>query len=96
MTPALSASVAVLLLAGCAVLTCTPTTIVVVEIQQQERLETRVESIRPHPVTGRPETIRRDVVERSYWVRAADGDWIAVDEATWRRAERGKPLDVCR
>ena len=31
-----------------------------------------------------------------YWVRAAEGDWIAVDETTWRQAERGRELAVCR
>ena len=91
-----AALVAAVLLAGCATFTCTPATIVVTELRREEQLSSRVESVRVHPVTGRLEEIRHAVVERSYWVRGADDDWIAVDEATWRQAERGKPLAVCR
>jgi hypothetical protein len=95
MRPAV-ASLAALLLAGCATPSCTPTTIVVADTDRQVRLESRTEGLRTHPVSGRVEEIRRDVVERTWWVRAAGGEWIAVDEAAWRRAEPGKPLDVCR
>lgn len=95
MTPRAAALVAGLLLPGCAVFSCTPATIVVAEMEQQDRLGTRVESLRVDPF-GRVQEVRRDVVEHSYWVRATDGEWIAVYEATWRRAEKGKPLDVCR
>jgi hypothetical protein len=87
---------AALLLAGCATFTCTPATIVVTDVRQEEQLRPRTESIRVNPVTGRPEEIRHAVVERSYWVRGGDDGWIPVDEATWRKAERGKPLAVCR
>lgn len=94
--PRTAALTAALLLPGCAVLRCTPATIVVAETTQQPRLVTRVESLRTHPVSQRVQEVHRDVIERSYWVRATDGKWIAVDESTWQRAEKGKPLDVCR
>jgi hypothetical protein len=52
--------------------------------------------VRVDPVTGRVYEVRHAVVEESYWVREADGAWIAVDEATWRLAKKGEPLRVCR
>jgi hypothetical protein len=84
------------LLTGCAALHCVPTTVVVAETQRQERLESRVEHIYIDPIFGRVREIRCDVIVPAYWVRAVDGEWIAVDEATWRQAEKGKPLAVCR
>ena len=96
MTRAATVAAALFALAGCAAFRCTPATVVVAETERRDDLVTRVDSYQIHPVTGRVQGIPRDVVERTYWVRAVDGEWIAVDEATWRRAERGQPLAVCR
>ena len=85
-----------LLASGCSVLRCTPATIVVAEARHDDRLEKRVESFYVDPVFGRVREISRDVIVPQYWVRASDGDWIAVDEGTWRRAEQGHALEVCR
>ncbi len=82
--------------AGCSLVRCMPSTIVVADTQRDDRLERRVESVRVEPVFGRVQEITSDVVATHYWVRAEGGDWIAVDEATWRQAERGRPLEVCR
>ncbi len=93
------AAVAVLattLASACATFRCVDTTVVVEDTRRDERLESRVESMHVEPVFGRVQEIRRDVLVTTYWVRAADGEWIAVAEATWRRAEKGKPLAVCR
>jgi hypothetical protein len=96
MMRAAAAALALFTLGGCATFGCTPATIVVAETERRADLVTRIESYQVHPVTGRVQGIPRDVVERTWWVRAVDGEWIAVDEATWQRAEKGKPLDVCR
>src|SRR5438876_8613503 len=95
--PALAVAwlVALVLTAGCSVLQCVPARIVVDETRHDERLERRVESMRIDPVFGRVQEIAHDVVVSYYWVRAAEGDWIAVDETTWRQAERGRELLVC-
>jgi hypothetical protein len=86
---------ATLVVSGCAVFGCRPAEILVAETRRDERLESRIES-QYTDLLGWLVEIRRDVVVPSYWVGATDGRWIAVDEPTWRRAEKGKPLEVCR
>jgi hypothetical protein len=80
---------------GCAIAPCTPSTIVVRDAAETSVVESRLDSVSFDPLGHRMDH-RRDVVVPRFWVRDADGHWIAVDEATWRRAAKGQPLDVCR
>ena len=94
--PIVTVVVAACGLASCATPRCVPTTLVVAERERIDHLERRIESQTLDPVFGRVRDVSKDVVVPSYWVRATTGDWIAVDEATWRQAERGGELEVCR
>jgi hypothetical protein len=87
---------ALFLLSGCSLVRCVPARIVVAETRHDERLERRVESMTVDPVFGRVHEVAHDVIVQQYWVRALDGEWIAVGETTWREAERGRELEVCR
>jgi hypothetical protein len=86
---------AAFLLAGCTLVICKPATIIVTEKDVRDDIESRLESVSLNPL-GHVIPVRREVLVRRFWIRGADAGWIAVSEATWGRAERGQPLEVCR
>jgi hypothetical protein len=46
--------------------------------------------------TGRLEVLQVPEIVRDYWVRAEDGTWYRVPLDTFRAAEVGRPLEICR
>lgn len=87
-------SVLILASSGCAGLSCQQVSIKVVKKEERARLETT-----PHGYTtetGRLEELRRPEIVRDYWVQDAGGAWHRVSLETYRAAEVGQPLEVCR
>lgn len=80
---------------GCAGLGCAPATIVVARKQARSQLRSEPRGLRTDE-RGRVSEIRRQVIVTDYWVQDSEGRWYRVSEATWRAAEPGRPLDVCR
>jgi hypothetical protein len=89
------AVVALATLGGCADLACTPTTIVVAEVDERPRLRSEPTGLRTDEL-GRVKAQRRDVVVSEYWVRDQAGRWYRVDAEAWRTAQPGRSLVVCR
>jgi hypothetical protein len=85
-------------LAGCAGVACAPVTVVVAE--KDTRAELRGEPIgvrsEANDARGRAGFVHRQVIATEYWVRDREGEWSRVPEATWRAAEPGQPVQVCR
>lgn len=91
----LLAAVAFAGLGGCAELACTPATIVIAETDERPRLRSEPTGLRTDEL-GRVKEQRRDVIVSEYWVRDEAGRWYRVDAETWRTAQPGRPLVVCR
>jgi hypothetical protein len=83
------------LLAGCASWTCRPSTIEVAKKDERATLETKSGVLRTTE-SGRVEEVIKPRVVREYWVQATDGEWYRVPEATYRNAQIGRTLEVCR
>ena len=80
---------------GCALFTCRPATIVVVDKEVQARLERRVIGLHTDPLGRVGEDVRYEIV-REYRVRGDDGAWYRTGAAEWAEATPGLPLTVCR
>ena len=89
------AVVALAALGGCADLACTPTTIVVAEMDERPRLRSEPTGLRTDEL-GRVKAQRRDVIVSEHWVRDQAGRWYRVDAEVWGTAQPGRPLVVCR
>lgn len=86
---------AVLLLSGCAAVTCRPASIEVAKKETRPRLESRVEGVRTSE-TGQVVERRRDEIVTDHWVQDTQGQWYRVGEQAWREAKHGDALSVCR
>jgi hypothetical protein len=84
----------VLVLSGCAGLSCQQTSITVAKKEERERLETVPRGYTAE--TGRLEEIRRPEIVRDYWVLDADGTSHRVSLEQYRAAEVGQVLPLCR
>lgn len=83
-------------LGACATaLSCTPVFIVVTAKERR----TRVDLDAGTPLgteTGRVRQAPRESFIPEYWLRDGQGRWYQVSEATWRTAETGQRVEVCR
>jgi hypothetical protein len=84
----------VVLLLGCAGLTCRPASITVAQKEERARLEATPRGFTSE--TGRLEELRRPEIVREYWVLDAGGTWHRVSLEQYRAAEVGQALDLCR
>jgi hypothetical protein len=84
-----------LLLAGCTSWTCRPSTIEVAKKDERATLETKSGVLRTTE-SGRVEEVIAPRIVREYWIQAADERWYRVSETTYRDAEVGRTLEVCR
>jgi hypothetical protein len=84
-----------LLLAGCSSWNCRPATIEVAKKDERATLETKSGILRTTE-SGRVEEVIAPRIAREYWIQAADERWYRVSETTYRDAEIGRPLEVCR
>ncbi len=84
------------LLAACSVgCACRPATVVVAEREERTRLDREFRGVRTDE-TGRVGEVRRDRLVHEWWVRDTEGRWHPVDEPTYRAAEPGGTVGVCR
>ena len=88
------AGVLVLLVFGCAGLSCRPASITVARKEERARLEATPRGYTSE--TGRLEEIRRPEIVRDYWALDTDGTWHRVSVEQYRRAEVGRRLELCR
>jgi hypothetical protein len=84
----------VLLLLGCAGLTCRPASITVAKKEERARLEATPSGFTSE--TGRLEELRTPEIVRDYWVLDAEGTWHRVSLGQYRSAEVGQALDLCQ
>ena len=84
----------ILLLSGCASLSCQPASIMVVKKEERARVDTK--SVGFTSETGRLEEIRRPEIVRDYWVLDADGSWQRVSFKEYQAAEVGRALEICK
>ena len=84
-----------LLLTGCTSLTCSPSTIEVAKKDERATLETKSGVLRTTE-SGRVEEVITPRIVREYWIQAADERWHRVSEATYRQAEVGRTVEICR
>jgi hypothetical protein len=84
----------VLLLLGCAGLTCRPASITVAKKEERARLEATPRGFTSE--TGRLEELRRPEIVREYWVLDAGGTWHRISLEQYRAAEVGQVLDLCQ
>ena len=84
----------VLVLSGCAGLSCQQTSITVAKKEERGRLETVPRGYTTE--TGRLEELRRPEIVRDYWVQDATGTWHRVSLEQYRAVEVGRPLELCR
>jgi hypothetical protein len=84
----------ILLVSGCASLSCQPASIMVVKKEERARLDTKPGGFTSE--TGRLEEIRRPEIVRDYWVLDAAGTWQRVSFEEYRAAEAGRALEICR
>lgn len=87
--------IAILGLAGCAMVSCRATPVTVAQKEERTRLESEFRGVRTDQL-GRVQELRRDVVVHEFWIKADDGDWFRVSEAVWRAVKAGESLEVCR
>jgi hypothetical protein len=83
-----------LALAGCAGLSCQPTSITVAKKEERGRLETVPRGYTTE--TGRLEELRRPEIVRDYWVQDATDIWHRVSLEQYRAAEIGRLLELCQ
>jgi hypothetical protein len=88
------AGVLVLLVSGCAALSCRPASITVAKKEERARVEATPQGYTSE--TGRLEEIRRPEIVRDYWVLDTDGTWHRVSIEQYRTAEAGQALELCR
>jgi hypothetical protein len=84
-----------LLVAACASFSCRPLGITVAQKEERARLD-MVSRGAETTATGRLEVLQVPEIVRDYWVRAEDGTWYRVPLDTFRAAEVGRPLEICR
>jgi len=84
----------VLVLSGCAGLSCQQGSITVAKKEERGRLETVPRGYTTE--TGRLEEVRRAEIVRDYWVQDATGTWHRVSLEQYRAVEVGRPLELCR
>jgi hypothetical protein len=82
-------------LAGCASAACRPATVVVERREEWARPVSEFLGIRTDDL-GRVTEVRRDRLVVEWWVRDTEGHWHVVDEDTYRAAEPGRAVQVCR
>ena len=82
-------------LVGCAALSCTPQSIVVVKKDERARLDTTPRGVR-ETETGKVEEIRPMTPVRDYWVQSAAGTWYRVTAEQFRSAEVNRPFELCQ
>jgi len=83
------------ILDGCAGVTCTPVVIVVAEKEERPRLQSEPRGLRTDEL-GRVTEQRREVIVSEYWVRDPDERWYRVAASAWQGVEPGQSLRVCR
>jgi len=85
----------VVMLAGCAELTCTPTSIEVASKDQRMRMVSEFRGV-TNDDAGRATELRKEKLVTEYWVADRQGRWYRVTQEQWREAQPGQPLTVCR
>jgi hypothetical protein len=85
----------VVVLSGCAVVTCTPVTIDVASKDQRTRMVSEFRGV-TNDETGRASPIQHEKLVPEYWVADRQGHSYRVTEEQWRSAQPGQPLAVCR
>lgn len=86
--------VLVLVVSGCAGLSCRQAPITVAKKEERGRLETTSRGYTSE--TGRLAEARKPEIVRDYWVQDAAGTWHRVSLEQYRAAEVGQVLDLCR
>ena len=86
---------ALLAAAACATAPCEPVTVTVADKKEYGRLDTAFRGYRT-AADGRLEEVREPVPVREYWVKGDDGTWYPVSPDSFRAAEPGQPIRVCR
>jgi hypothetical protein len=86
---------AVLILGGCALVTCQPITVVVAEKQERQRVDVVPIRVRTTE-TGRVEEAETARVTRTYWIRSQEGPWYPVSTSEFEAAHVGQSIQVCR
>ena len=81
--------------AGCATVTCQPTSITVADKEERRRFEQQPRGLRTTEF-GRVEEIYREVFVSEYWLRDETGTWHRVAENVWGPADLGDRIEVCR
>ena len=85
----------VVMLAGCAALTCAPTSIEVASKDQRMRMVSEFRGV-TNDDAGRATELRKEKLVTEYWVADRQGRWYRVTQEQWREAQPGQPLTVCR
>ncbi len=83
-------------LAGCAGLTCTPTSFVVARKEERARVANVSQGLYRTTETGRLEPVETPGVVREYWVRSAGGEWYRVSAEQFKSAEVDRSIELCR
>jgi len=91
-----AAALVAVALAGCAVLTCQPTGIVVARKEERARVENVSRGLYRTTETGRLGPVRAPGVTREYWVKAEGGEWHRVTADQWKTAEVNRSMEVCQ
>jgi hypothetical protein len=86
----------VLVLAGCAAVTCDPVTILVRDKDERARVETSTSGLYRETPTGKLEPVAAPSVVREYRVQGEDGQWHRVTKEQFTAARVGLPLELCR
>ena len=84
-----------MVLSGCAALTCTPITIEVASKDTRTRMVSEFRGV-TNDETGRVVDVRKEKLVPEYWVADRQGHSYLVTEEQWRDAQPGQPLTVCR
>jgi hypothetical protein len=85
----------VVIVGGCALVTCQPISVVVAEKQERQRVDVAPIGFRTTE-TGRVEEVETVRVARTYWVRSEEGRWYSVSIADFEAAQVGQRIKVCR
>ena len=74
---------------------CAPVTIVVAAKERRTRIGLEPGTLQSTE-TGHVRQAPRESFVPEYWLKDSQGRWDQVSEATWRTAEPGQRVEVCR